>query len=189
MKPATKPAQSQTRNEWVIVIVLMIITVSVGLAWPSVRGRMAQSAWSVAREMLFILPAVLILMGLFTVWVSKETVNKYLGRASGIKGVLLALFFGALPTGPLYIAFPIAAGLAQKGARISNIVIFLTAWACIKIPQELVEWHFLGARFMAVRLIMTITAAVIIGLILEQILAGKIFKPQKRVRSNSNAGI
>lgn len=178
MKQTTKPAKSHTKNEWALAIILMIITVIVGIALPSVRGRMARSAWSVAREMLFILPAVLILMGLFTVWVSKETVNKYLGRASGLRGVLLALFLGALPTGPLYVAFPLAAGLIQKGARFSNVVIFLTAWACIKIPQELVEWQFLGARFMLARLILTITAAIIIGFILEQALANKIIKPK-----------
>ncbi len=179
MKQTTKPTKSQTKNELAIAIVLMIITVIVGIALPSVRGRMAQSAWSVAREMLFILPAVLVLMGLFAVWVSGETVNKYLGHTSGVRGVLLALFFGALPTGPLYIAFPLAAGLAQKGVRTSNIVIFLTAWACIKIPQELVEWQFLGARFMLARLILTITAAIIIGSILEQVFSSKILKSKK----------
>ncbi|MFA4873687.1 MAG: permease [Patescibacteria group bacterium] len=173
MKQPTKPAMSQTKNEWAIAIVLMIITVIVGTALPSVRGRIVQSAWSVAREMLFILPAVLVLMGLFAVWVSKETVNKYLGRTSGVRGVLLALFFGALPTGPLYIAFPLAAGLAQKGARTSNIVIFLTAWACIKIPQELVEWQFLGARFMLARLTLTIFFACLIGFIVERALTIK----------------
>jgi uncharacterized membrane protein YraQ (UPF0718 family) len=117
-----------------------------------------------------ILPAVMIIMGLFSVFVSKELVVKYLGKTSGIKGILLAVFFGALPTGPLYIAFPLAVALKSKGASISNIVIFLSAWACIKLPQELVELQFLGIEFMAARLILTIIFVAIMGLFVERLI-------------------
>ncbi len=112
----------------------------------------------------------MVIMGLFSVWVSKETVVKYLGKTSGIKGIFLAIFFGALPTGPLYVAFPVAAVLIKKGAKISNIIIFLSAWACIKIPQEMVELKFLGLKFMALRLILTIIFVIIMGLSVEKII-------------------
>lgn len=117
-----------------------------------------------------ILPAVVLLIGLFSVWVSREVVIKYSGEHAGLKGIILALFFGALPTGPLYFAFPLAAGLLSKGARIANIIIFLTAWACIKIPPELVELKFLGARFMFTRLSLTILAAITMGYIIEYLI-------------------
>ena len=120
--------------------------------------------------MIWILPAVMVLMGLFAVWVSKETIVKYLGKTSGIRGIFLGIFLGALPTGPLYVAFPIAAGLIKKGARISNILIFLSAWACIKIPQEMVELQFLGAKFMALRLVLTIVFVIIMGVFIEQVI-------------------
>ncbi|MGC9365002.1 MAG: permease [Fidelibacterota bacterium] len=136
-----------------------------------------------ATEMFTILPAVLILMGLFAVWVSKETVMQYLGKSAGLKGIALALFFGALPTGPLYIAFPMAAGLRKKGASLTNVAIFLTAWACIKLPQELVELQFLGPRFMLARLSLTILAAVAMGLIIEKIATpGEL--PDKQPKEN-----
>ena len=121
-------------------------------------------------EMVFILPAVMVIMGLFSVFVSKELVVKYLGKTSGVKGILLAVFFGALPTGPLYVAFPLAAALRSKGASMSNIIIFLSAWACIKLPQELVELQFLGIKFMAARLILTIIFVAIMGLFIERLI-------------------
>jgi len=121
-------------------------------------------------EMMIVLPAVMIIMGLFAVFISDETVLKYLGKTSGVKGIAIALFLGALPTGPLYVAFPLAATLIKKGARISNIIIFLSAWACIKIPQELVELQFLGLKFMILRLFLTIIFVTIIGLFIEQII-------------------
>ncbi len=127
-------------------------------------------------EMILILPAVMILMGLFAVWVSEETVMKHLGKASGPKGVVLSILFGALPTGPLYVAFPAASALLNKGASVSNVMIFLSAWACVKIPQEIVEFQFLGGRFMLVRLSLTIVFVVIMGKIIE-ILVGKTFWP------------
>jgi len=112
----------------------------------------------------------MILMGLFMVWVSKDMVVKYLGRTSGIKGFFLALLFGALPTGPLYVAFPMAAALMKKGACISNIIVFLSAWACIKIPQEMVELQFLGLKFMALRLILIIIFVAIMAISIERLI-------------------
>lgn len=127
-------------------------------------------SWNFLIEMIAILPAVMILMGLFVVFVPKDEIVKHLGKTSGLKGVSLALFFGALPTGPLYVAFPLAGMLIKKGARISNIIIFLSAWACIKIPQEMMELQFLGFKFMAARLVLTIIFVIIMGRISEALM-------------------
>ena len=86
------------------------------------------------------------------------------------KGIIFAIFLGTLPTGPLYIAFPIAAALLKKGAKISNIVIFISTWACIKVPQEIVEFQFLGFSFMLLRLALTIIFVIIMGLLIEKII-------------------
>ena len=150
----------------VFVMAILLITF-----FPDKKDEVINASWNFLVEMLWILPAVMILLGLFTVFVPKKTVVKYLGKASGIKGVSLAILFGALPTGPLYVAFPIAASLIKKGASISNIIIFLSAWACIKIPQEMVELQFLGAKFMFTRLALTIIFVVIMGIFIEKLIA------------------
>lgn len=150
-----------------ITLIIMITLLSV---FPEKQEVVITTSWKFFIEMIWILPAVMVLMGLFAVWVSKETIVKYLGKTSGIRGIFLAIFLGALPTGPLYVAFPIAAGLIKKGARISNILIFLSAWACIKIPQEMVELQFLGAKFMALRLVLTIVFVIIMGVFIEQVI-------------------
>lgn len=120
--------------------------------------------------MILILPAVIVLMGLFNVWISKKTITTYLGKQSGLKGSLISVFLGALPTGPLYVAFPLASSMIKKGARISNIVVFLSAWACLKIPQELVELQFLGWKFLIVRWTLTVVFVVIMGVVIEKVL-------------------
>jgi len=170
MKPQPQPKSQPTkRTDWLILATAVVAGIVLLLIFPEKQQLAGITARCFATEMFTILPAVLILMGLFTVWVSKEMVMQYLGQSSGLKGMVLALFFGALPTGPLYIAFPLAAGLRQKGASLANIAIFLTAWACIKLPQELVELQFLGAQFMLARLSLSILAAVAMGAIIEKI--------------------
>ena len=121
-------------------------------------------------ELITILPAIMIIIGLFSVWIPKEMVVKYMGKTSGIRGIFVAIALGMLPTGPLYIAFPMAIALLKKGAKISNIVIFISAWACIKLPQELVEIQFLGIEFTLLRLALTIIFIVIMGIIIEKII-------------------
>lgn len=150
-----------------IIFIIAIILLSI---FPNRREAVTKTSWKFFVEMICILPAVMVLVGLLAVFVPKEMVVKYLGKTSGIKGICLAILFGALPTGPLYVAFPLAAGLLKRGARVSNIIIFLSAWACIKLPQELVELQFLGLKFMALRLILTIVFVVIMGASIERII-------------------
>ena len=155
---------------WTVLALIIVGSVLLLLIFPDKKDDVVRVSMDFLIEMILILPAVMILLGLFAVWVPGDIVVKFLGRASGAKGVVLSIILGALPTGPLYIAFPIAAALLRKGAKVSNIIIFLSAWACIKIPQELVELQFLGARFMALRLVLTIIFVIIMGLVIEKIM-------------------
>ena len=149
---------------------VLLVSVILLLVFPDKRQVVIKTSWEFFLEMILILPAVMVLIGLFAVFVPKETVVKHLGEEAGLKGFFLAIIMGALPTGPLYVAFPMASALLKKGARPSNIVIFLSAWACIKIPQELVELQFLGAKFMAMRLLLTVVFVLLMGVIIEKII-------------------
>ena len=167
--PPKRRCKEIMRGYAIFAVTLIVAAIILGL-FP---GKIADSttiAWDYFLEMIMILPAVMIIMGLFSVFVKKELVITHMGKASGIKGILLAVFFGALPTGPLYIAFPLASALRNKGASISNTIVFLSAWACIKIPQELVELQFLGIKFMASRLILTFIFVALMGILIEKLI-------------------
>ncbi|MBS3825801.1 permease [Candidatus Bipolaricaulota bacterium] len=157
-------------RDWVILLLSAIGAVVLLSFFPGKVEPTTSTALNYLTEMAWILPAVMILMGLFKVWVSKEMVIKYLGKASGLKGILIAALLGSTPTGPLYVAFPLAAAMIDKGARILNIVVFLSAWACIKIPQEMIEIQFLGLKFMAARLVLTVLLVSVMGLVIEKII-------------------
>ena len=161
-----------TRDLVLLGGVLMVAVLLVVL-FPQRREAVVSASWTFFLEMVAILPAVMVMMGIFMVFVPKDTVVKHLGKTSGMKGLLLALFLGALPTGPLYVAFPLAAALLKKGTRVSNVVVFLSAWACIKLPQEMVEFQFLGPRFMITRLVLTAVSVMAMGLFIEWVMERK----------------
>ena len=125
------------------------------------------------KEMVMIFPAILVIMGLADRWVPSTLVEKYLGEQSSFKGKFLAVFLGTLPTGPMYIAFPIAAELLRKKASLSNVIIFLGVWASLKVPQLGIEIQFIGLKFSILRFIFTLTSIFIIGFLMEKIIINK----------------
>lgn len=169
-----------------ITLIIMIILLSI---FPDRREAVTTASWKFFIEMIWILPAVMVLMGLFAVFVPKDMVVKYLGKTAGIKAVFLGILMGALPTGPLYVAFPMASALLKKGAKISCIIAFLSAWACIKIPQEMVELQFLGLKFMAARLILTVIFVVIMGISIERLIEWSDKKAIKSIGGKDDASI
>lgn len=120
------------------------------------------------KEMITVLPAVLVIMGLADVWVPTTLVKKYLGHSSGLRGKLLAIFLGTIPAGPMYVALPLAGELLRKEASLSNIITFLGVWASLKATQIGVEIKFIGLKFSLLRLVFTLISVVFIGLIMEK---------------------
>jgi uncharacterized membrane protein YraQ (UPF0718 family) len=125
------------------------------------------------KEMLSVLPPIFILLGLMDVWVSRETMVRFMGEGSGLKGILLAFFMGSVAVGPLYAAFPVAAMLMRKGASFFNLIVFIGAWSTTKIPLVLFELSSLGPAFALTRLSMNIPIIVIIAAVSSALLKDK----------------
>lgn len=119
------------------------------------------------KEMALVIPPVFMLLGLLDVWVPKETMIKYMGEGSGIKGIILSIIIGSAAAGPLYGAFPVAAVFMKKGVKFTNILIFIGAWSTTKIPMLLFEISALGKSFAITRLLIDIPGIIIIAYILS----------------------
>jgi len=125
------------------------------------------------KEMLGLIPPVFVLMGLLDTWVPKETFIRYMGEASGVKGVLTALLLGSAAAGPLYIAFPIAMLLIKKKAKLAYVFFFLGVWSTTKIPLLLYEISYMGARFTAIQIAVCIPLFLLFSLIIEKTLSAE----------------
>ena len=123
------------------------------------------------KEMVLIIPPIFVLLGLLDVWVPRETMVKYLGEGSGVKGMLIAIFIGSAAAGPLYAAFPVALVLMKKGAKFTNILLFIGAWSTTKIPMLLFELSSLGAKFTFTRLAVSMVGIFIIAFIVNKLMS------------------
>lgn len=122
------------------------------------------------KEMLAVIPPIFLLLGLLDVWVPRETIIRFLGPSSGAVGIGLSILLGAAAAGPLYGAFPVTAVMARKGARFSNILVFLGSWATLKIPMFLFEMSALGPGFAILRAALNIPGIILLALVLERLL-------------------
>lgn len=107
------------------------------------------------KEMLIIMPVIMLLTSLIEAWVPKKTIENALGQDSGFKGSIFSFLLGSFSAGPIYAAFPVCKMLFKKGASLGNIVIILSTWAVIKIPMLANEAKFLGPKFMVIRWALT----------------------------------
>jgi len=138
------------------------------------------------KEMLIIMPVILLLTSLIEAWVPKKTIENALGEGSGIKGFFFSFLFGSFSAGPIYAAFPVCKMLIKKGASISNIVIILSAWAVIKVPMLANESKFLGPKFMMIRWILTTLSIVLIAIITAKVVKKKDLPMDNDIESEDN---
>jgi uncharacterized membrane protein YraQ (UPF0718 family) len=154
------------------LMTLLAMTLIAFLDWPKEVKTLHVLYFSL-KEMLLVIPPIFLLLGFLDVWVPKETMTRYMGPGSGVKGILLAIFIGSAAAGPLYGAFPVTAVLMKKGVSFTNILIFIGAWSTTKIPMFLFEIAALGPKFAWTRLAVDIPGIIIIAWVLNRTISGK----------------
>lgn len=131
----------------------------------------AEMSWANIYQMLTLVPPIFILVGLLDVWVPKETMVKYMGQESGLKGLIIAFIIGTASAGPLYGAFPIAALLLKKGARLAYVIFFLGIWSSTKLPIVMFEIASLGLKFTVLHIGLSVPAFILISFLIEKLVS------------------
>ena len=125
-------------------------------------------------SMLLIVPPIFLLIGLFDVWVERETVIKLMGENSGAKGMVLAFFIGAFSAGPTITAFPIAAIMIKKGAKYSNVMFFIMVWSSLKLPIVFFQITTIGLELTSI-----INITMLFVFIISATVANKVFNKEE----------
>ncbi|MCK9191894.1 MAG: permease [Sphaerochaetaceae bacterium] len=146
----------------IILSVVFILNKEIGM-------NSVKTTYKSFKQMMFYIPPVFILIGLLDVWIPKEAMVHLMGEKSGILGIILAFLFGSCAAGPLYGAFPVAAVLMEKGAKFTNILIFIGAWSCAKVGMVLFEIANLGMKFAMTRLLIDIPGIIIIAFLVSAV--------------------
>jgi len=129
-----------------------------------------------ALDMLMMFPFVFILIGLFEVWIKKETIEKHLGERSGAMGFFWAVLLGGTTFGPMLVALPIAYSLFNKGAKLSIVFTYIGAASVCRIPMTIFEASYMGAKFTIIRYAVSIPLIILFSVILGKYLTGKNYE-------------
>jgi len=165
--------------KWNIVVRIAIISsyaIFVALSWIfgfNPGREMSHHFTSFSLDMLKVLPCAFILIGLFEIWVKKETIERHFGDKSGIRGYLWGVLLASTTVGGLYVAFPVAYSLYSKGAKLSVIFTYIGASAICRVPMTIFEASFMGVKFTAIRLLVSIPLVVITSVLLGNYLRKK----------------
>ena len=123
-------------------------------------------AWDQAIHILPRIVMALLVSGFLSVLIPTELVAAWLGKDSGIKGILIACVLGALTPGGPIISFPIAVVLFKTGAGVSPLIAFLTAWSVFAVHRMFAyEIPMMGLRFTTVRLLSSFLLPPLTGII------------------------
>jgi uncharacterized membrane protein YraQ (UPF0718 family) len=111
-------------------------------------------AWEQALSILPRMVMALLVSGFISVLIPTELVATWLGKDSGIKGILIACLLGAVTPGGPIISFPFAVVLFKTGAGVSPLIAFLTAWSIFAAHRMFAyEIPMMGLRFTGVRIL------------------------------------
>lgn len=141
---------------------LFVISKEIGL-------HAAKITLSNLKEFIIIVPPIFLIVGLLDVWVPKETIIKLMGQNSGMKGIATAFFLATAAAGPLYVAFPIAALLLKKQARLAYVLFFLGVWSSTKLPIALFEVASLGLKFTLIHVGISLPLYLLTAFLIEKL--------------------
>ena len=159
------------RTLYLLLVAAYLIFIGISVVTAFEPGqRMGRNLAYFTFEMLKILPCAFVLIGLFEVWIKRKTIEKHLGRQSGLKGHMLGIMLAATTVGGLYVSFPVAYSLHRKGARLEVIFTYISASAICRVPMTIFEASFLGARFSLIRLLVSIPLVVVTSMVLGRFL-------------------
>lgn len=105
-----------------------------------------------------ILPLVIlafIVAGMIQILIPQELLSKWIGKESGMRGILIGTLAGGLAPGNPYVNLPIAAGLLRSGASVGAMVAFLTGWSLWSFARLPLEVSIMGWRFTLIRIAST----------------------------------
>ena len=167
-----KKKKNNKVNYLIFIIFLAFLGVSYLMKY-SIGLKIGSNFMIFARDMVKILPPAFILIGLFDVWVSRETIEKNFGKSSSFKKYIYSILLAATTVGGTFVAFPVANSLYHKGANFSSVFTYVTAASIVMIPMSIMEASILGVKFTAIRLGVSLPLVIISSIILSKYFEGK----------------
>ena len=111
-----------------------------------------KEAMTMTIQLMPLLILALIIAGMVRVLLPHDTIVKWIGNESGMRGILVGTVAGAFTPGGPYVSMPIVAGLLHSGASMGTTVAYITGWSLWAFSRLPLEIGILGWRFAFIRL-------------------------------------
>ncbi|MBP8614529.1 MAG: permease [Firmicutes bacterium] len=128
------------------------------------------------RYLILILAAMLV-AAYVQALIPKELITAYLGKQSGLRGILVGTVIGGLTPGSPYAAMPFFAAIVGMGASIPTGVAMVCAWGLWSIGRLPFEAAVMGSKFTLIRVMSSIFLPIVAGLIAWFLQSFKFFAP------------
>jgi len=127
--------------------------------------------------------------GLIQVLIPRNVIAKWLGPASGLKGILIGSYTGTVMSGAPYVMLPIVASIYRAGAGVGPIIALLTGQGLLGL-QTLIVWQipFLGVELPLARYIVSLFIPPFAGLAGAAVYRVMARTPQAAGKSDDNVG-
>jgi uncharacterized membrane protein YraQ (UPF0718 family) len=123
-------------------------------------------------EVLPLLFFAFILAGMVQVLLPQALINRWIGDASGLRGIFIGTIAGGMTPGGPYVSLPLAAGLLKAGAGWGTMIAYMTAWSLWAVARMPMEVGIMGWKFTFVRFACTFFFPPIAGLIAQVFFSG-----------------
>ena len=143
-------------------IIILVIYAILFVISSDKAGLAIESSGNVFLSMTIPLSLVFLIMLLINLFLKPAAVAKFLGKGSGIKGIVLSAAAGIISTGPIYAWYPLLKDLKEKGAGESSIAIFLYNRAVKPFLLPVMISYF-GWVYVVILTIIMVIASVIVG--------------------------
>lgn len=113
--------------------------------------------------------AALLLVGLMQVIIPQDTLARWIGQDSGLRGILIGAGLGTVTPGGPITHFPLVTALYKAGVGVGPLVAYLSAWSLLSL-QRILMWElpFLGPKVVAVRVFVSLLFPMIAGWLAQQ---------------------
>lgn len=129
-----------------------------------------KKAWKSFENIMPQFLAIILVIGIMLSVLTPEQISRFLGQDSGIMGVVMAAFIGAVTLIPGFVAFPLTSALLHNGAGITQIAAFVSTLMMVGIITIPVEIEYFGKKVTIIRnlsaFIFSFIVAGIMGVIL-----------------------
>lgn len=129
-----------------------------------------KKAWKSFENIMPQFLAIILVIGIMLSVLTPEQISRFLGQDSGIMGVVMAAFIGAVTLIPGFVAFPLASALLHNGAGITQIAAFVSTLMMVGIITIPVEIEYFGKKVTIIRNLLTFIFSFIVAGVMGVIL-------------------